>query len=331
MRRLVVTGFGGPEVLEWQEAPAPQPGPGEVLVRVRAFSIIWADVLERRGTYPGQPQPPFGGGHEFTGVVEAVGPGVDEPRAGTRVFGTVPAGGAGAELVVAPAHILHPVPDEVGDVAAAAMVATYLTAEVGITTFAQLGATDSVLIHAAAGGLGSACLQLCRAHGCGVIVATAGGAEKVARVAGWGADVVVDYTRDDFVVAALEATGRRGVDVVLESVGGDVLGKSFDCLAPAGRLVCMGASSGRSSDRFRLHTLFEKGISIAGFTLGLWIDAREPAVAAAAGRVLALAAEGRIDPVIAAVLAPEQMVEAHALFESRTAIGRIVVSFDAGR
>ena len=329
MRRLVVTSYGGPEGLEWVDVPDPVPGPGEVLARVRAFSILWADVLERQGRYPGQPEAPFASGHEFTGVVVAVGPGVEQPQAGTRVFGTIPQGGAAAELVVAPAHVLYQVPDAVDDIAAAAMFATYVTAEVGITTFARLAPTDTVLIHAAAGGLGSACLQLCRAHGARLIVATAGGAHKVARVAEWGADVVVDYRSDDFVSAALEATNGAGVDVVLESVGGDVLGRSFDCIAPGGRMVCMGASSGRSSDRFRLHTLFEKGISISGFTLGLWIDAGVPAVAEAADRVLAFAAEGAIAPAIAGVFAPDQVAEAHRLFESRAAIGRIVVSFDA--
>lgn len=327
MRRLYVTGYGEPDVLEWVDADAPVPGPGEVLVSVRAFSIMWADVLERRGRYPGQPEPPFASGHEFTGVVAAVGPGVTTLQTGTRVCGTIPHGGAASELVVAPADILHRVPDAVDDIAAAALVATYLTAEIGITVFGRLAPTDAVLIHAAAGGLGSACLQLCRAHGCGTIVATAGGAEKTARVAEWGADVAVDYRSDDFVAAALDATGGEGVDVVLESVGGDVLGRSFDCIAPGGRMVCMGASSGRSSDRFRLHTLFEKGISIAGFTLGLWIDAGAPLVAEAAERVLRFAADGTIAPVIAGVFAPDEIAEAHRLFESRSAIGRIVVSF----
>src|SRR5581483_10273888 len=129
MRRLVVTEFGDPDVLEWQDAPEPRPGPGEALVRVRAFSVIWADVLERRGRYPGQPQPPLPAGHEMTGVVEALGPGVEEPCVGTRVLGTDPAGAAAAELVAMPAHVLYPVPDEVGDVAAAAMIGTYTTAE----------------------------------------------------------------------------------------------------------------------------------------------------------------------------------------------------------
>jgi NADPH2:quinone reductase len=327
LRRLYVTSFGEPDVLEWREEPARAPGPGEVLVAARAFSVIWADVLERRGKYPGQPRAPFPCGHEFTGTVQELGPGVTELRAGMRVAGTIPGGGAASELVVAPAHVLYPVPDGVDDLAAAALVASYLTAEIGITDFGRVGPTDAVLIQAAAGGLGSACLQLCLAHGCGTIVATAGSADKVALVREWGAEVVVDYRSEDFVEAALAATGGRGVDVVLESVGGEVLGRSFECVAPGGRMVCMGASSGRSSDRFRLHTLFEKGISVAGFTTGLWIDARVPALAAAAERVLRFAADGAISPVIGAVFSADEVVEAHRLFESRSAAGRVVVTF----
>jgi NADPH2:quinone reductase len=211
------------------------------------------------------------------------------------------------------------------DVHAAALVANYTTAEIAISVFAELKPTDAVLVHAAAGSLGSACIQLARVHGCGTIVGTAGGPEKAARVLGIGADVAVDYLADDFVVATREATGGAGANVCFESVGGDVLGRTFDCMAPAGRIVCLGASSGRSSDRFRLHTLFEKGVSVSGFTVGLWIDAGVPAVEEATQRVLRYATEGAISPVIAGVYGPDDVAEAHRLFEGRGAVGRVVV------
>lgn len=325
MRRLYVSSYGDPDVLVWREVEQPVPGVGEVLVEVRAFSVIWADILERRGRYPGQPEAPFPSGHEFTGVVVALGPGVDRFTVGTRVAGTIPAGGAASELVAAPAKILYPVPGGIDDVPAAALMATYVTAELAVSVFAELKQTDAVLVHAAAGGLGSACIQLSRARGCGTIIGTAGGPEKVARALELGADVGVDYTSEDFVAATLEATGGAGANVAFESVGGDVLGRTFDCMAPAGRIVCMGASSGRSTDRFRLHTLFEKGISVSGFTTGLWIDAGVPAVEEAAARVLRFAADGTIAPVIAAVYGPDEVAEAHRLFESREAVGRVVV------
>ena len=315
-------------MLEWVELPDPAPGAGEVLVRVLAFAIIWADLLEREGRYPGQAEPPFVGGHDFVGEVVAYGSGVEQPAIGSRVFGTTPRAGAAAELVVLPASWVYPVPDGVSDVAAAGMVGGYLTADVAINVFARLEPGSSVLIHAAAGGLGSACLQLCKAYGAGTIIATAGSREKVEQVAGWGADVAVDYSVDDFVQPALEATGGAGVDIVLESVGGDVLGSSFDCIAPGGRLVCMGASSGRSTNRFRLQTLFEKGISVSGFTLGVWIEAGLGAIAESAEHVLDLAARGVIRPAIGGVFSPDEVADAHQFLGGRQSIGRTVVVLD---
>lgn len=330
MRALQVARFGGPEVLEWVELPDPAPGAGEVLVRVRAFAVNWADLLEREGRYPGQPEPPFVGGHDFVGEVVAHGSGVEQPSIGSRVFGVTPRGGVTAELVSVPAGWVYPVPDSVGDLQAAGMAGAYLTAEVAIRCFARLEPGDSVLIHAAAGGLGSACFQLCKAHGAGTIIATAGSAEKVARLLEWGADVAVDYTVSDFVQAVLAATEGAGVDVAFESVGGDVLERSFDCVAPGGRLVCLGASAGRSTSRFRLHTLFEKGISVSGFTLGLWIEAGIPAVAEAAKRVLDLAGRGAISTVIGGVFRAEEAAEAHRFLADRRSIGRTIVVLDPG-
>ena len=328
MRALEVTRYGGPEVLEWREAPDPVPGAGEVLVRVRAFAVNWADLLEREGRYPGQASAPFVSGHDLMGEVVALGPGVDAPAAGTRVFATGPHVGAAAELAAVPAACAIPAPEALGDVAAAALGAPYLTGELAIRVLGRLAPGDSVLIHAAAGALGSACLQLCRAYGAGTIVATAGSQEKIERVREWGADVAVDYTRDDFVPAVLAATGGKGVDVAIDSVGGDVLGATFDCVAPGGRLVCLGASSGASTKRFRLQTLFEKGISVAGYTLGLWIAAGVPEVTAGAQRVCELAARGLIDPVIARVFPAEDAAEAHRFLAGRRAIGRVVVALD---
>ena len=136
---------------------------------------------------------------------------------------------------------------------------------------------------------------------------------------------VVNYRTDDFVQVVSQVTKGRGVDLVLESVGGEVLGKSFDCLAPLGRLVSVGASSGESSRRFRLHTLFERGISVAGFTLGLWLKDHPALVKRAADRVLEAARVGSADPVIGGVFAIDQIAEAHAFMAGRQSIGRTVV------
>lgn len=326
MRAVQVTGFGGPEVLAWGDVDDPVPGPGELLVEVRASAVNWADLLQRQGKYPGGPQPPFVIGHDVVGDVVAHGPGVDSPPIGTRVFGVLGRPGACAELVVAPVGVLHEAPENLSDAAAAGLAAPYFTADAAIVTFGRLQPGDSVLIHAAAGAFGSACVQLCRAYGAGTIIATAGADEKLARVAEWGADVLVNYTTSDFVEPTLAATAGLGVDVLLESVGGSVLERSFDCIAPTGRLVSVGASSGQSTKRFRLHTLFEKGISVSGFTLGLWLQSRPDLVAPTIERVIDLAARGTIDPVVGAVFPRDEVAEAHRFLENRQSVGRTVVS-----
>lgn len=325
MRAVVVPQHGGPEVLRWEEVPDPVPGPGELLVAVRAFAVNWADLMQREGRYPGGPTVPYVPGFDLVGEVVGRGPDTDGPPVGTRVFGQLGRNGAAAELAVGPARWLYPVPEGVSDEEAAGFTAPYFTADGAIVDLGRLAKGESVLVHAAAGGYGSAALQLARYYGAGTIVATAGTDEKLERAREWGADVVVNYRTDDFVPAVLEATDGRGVDLVLESVGGDVLGRSFDCIAPTGRLVSVGASSGASSDRFRLHTLFEKGIAVAGFTLGLWIEHHPELVDRIGARVLAALESGQLAPAVGGVFDRDQVADAHRFLAGRHSIGRTIV------
>jgi NADPH2:quinone reductase len=325
MKALVIPRFGDPDVLTWMDHPDPVPAPGELLVRVRAFAVNWADLLQRAGAYPGGPTPPFIAGHDLVGEVVGRGPGTVGPPNGTRVCAVLGRAGGAAELVAAPAAWFHPVPDALSDEQAAGLAGPYFTADVAIKDFGRLHPGETVLVHAAAGGYGSAAVQLCRHYGAGTIIATAGGDDKVRRVREWGADLAVDYQTVDFVNVVAEVTKGRGVDLVLESVGGDVLGKSFDCIAPLGRLVSVGASSGESSRRFRLHTLFEKGISVAGFTLGLWLQSRPELVEAAARRVMDAVRAGAAVPVIGGVFPVAKVAEAHAFMAGRRSIGRTIV------
>lgn len=326
MKGLRFAAHGGPEVLSWDDVPVPEPGPGELLIEVRAFAVNWADLLERAGKYPGAPEPPYVTGHDLTGVVVAHGPGTEGPAIGTRVFGVIPRGGAAAEFVAAPADQVYPVPDALDDHKAAGAAGPYLTADAAIVTLGRLRKGEDVLIQAAAGAYGSACLQLCRAYGAGTIIATAGSAAKVEQLRRWGADVAVDYTTRDFAEVVTEVTGGRGVPLVLESVGGDVLGRSLDCVSPGGRLVSVGASSGRSSDRFRLHTLFELGISVSGFTLGKWLERNPELVRPSVERVLGQFETGAADPVVARVFPAAEVADAHAFLAGRRSIGRTVVA-----
>ena len=325
MKALVIPRFGEPDVLTWTEQPDPVPGRGELLVRVRAFAVNWADLLQRAGGYPGGPTPPFIAGHDLVGEVIGRGPGVAGPPDGTRVCAVLGRAGGAAELVAAPAVWFHDVPEILSNEQAAGLAGPYFTADVAIHDFGRLRPGETVLVHAAAGGYGSAALQLCRHYGAGTIIATAGGDEKVRRIKEWGADVAVNYQTTDFAEVVADVTKGRGVDLVLESVGGDVLGRSFDCIAPLGRLVSVGASSGESSRRFRLQTLFEKGISVAGFTLGLWLQTRPELVEAAARRVMDAIGAGAAAPVIGGVFPIAEVAEAHTFMAGRRSIGRTIV------
>jgi len=326
MKALRFTRHGDPGVLSWDEVPVPVPAAGELLLEIRAFAVNWADILERVGRYPGAPQPPYVTGHDLAGTVVARGPGTAGPPEGTRMFGVIPRAGAAAEFAAVPASQVYPVPGCLSDEQAAGAAGPYLTADVAITMFGRLEKGDDVLVHAAAGAYGSAALQLCRAYGAGRIIATAGSAEKVARLREWGADFAVNYTEEDFAEVVQAATDGRGVDLVLESVGGDVLGRSLDCLRPAGRLVSVGASSGHSSNRFRLHTLFERGISVSGFTLGAWLDRHPDLVAPSVTRVLGLFERGLAVPQVGRVFQAGDVRAAHESVENRRSIGRTVVT-----
>lgn len=327
MKGLRFAEHGGPEVLSWDDVPVPTPSEGELLVQVRAFAVNWADLLERAGKYPGAPQPPYVTGHDLVGIVVGKGPDTSGPEVGTRVFGVIPRGGAAAEYLAAPATQLYPVPQRFSDEQAAGAAGPYLTADAAIVTLGRLQKGEDVLIHAAAGAFGSAAVQLCRAYGAGRIIATAGSEQKAAKVLQWGADVAVDYRTTDFVEVVRETTKGRGLPLVLDSVGGDVLERSFDCVSPGGRLVSVGASSGRSTSRFRLQTLFELGISVSGFTLGKWLLHNPELVRPSVERVLGLFEGGNVTPVIARLFPAEEVRAAHEFLAGRHSIGRTIVTF----
>ncbi len=326
VRALVVPEHGEAGVLRWQDVERRDPGPGELQIRLRAFALNWADVLQRAGRYPGGLTPPYVTGSDFTGDVVALGPGVDGPPPGTRVHGLLPFGGAGCEYPNVVARWTRPAPEHMSDEEVAGLATPFWTAEAALVTMGHLRPGETVLIHAAAGGTGSAVVQLCRCHGAGLVIGTVGDPAKAQRVRDLGAGAVVDYRTEDFVARTMELTQGRGVDLVVDSVGGDVLERTFDCVATAiGRIVCLGATEGRSTRRFRLQTLFELGIAVAGFTLGNWMLHHPEIVDPIVDRVAELAARREIAGVVGGVFAAERAADAHRFLESRRSIGRTVV------
>jgi len=284
--------------------------------------------MMREGRYPNGLQPPFVPGSEFAGVVLANGAGSGH-LVGARVFGMLGRMGACSEVIAVPAHWIYPTPDHLSDAQAAGAMGAYLTAAVALYTFGGLARGQRVLVNAAGGGVGTAACQLARAAGATQVIGTAGAASKVARLVEFGVDTPISYLEtEDLAHRILAQTGGRGVDVAIDSVGGDVLSATIDCVAPGGRLVSVGAASGRGSSRVRLDTLLTKGIAISGFTLGkLWRDHQDLLVQPMA-RVLDVLNDEKAAPVIAAILPVERAAEAHAMMSERAIVGRVVLSFE---
>jgi NADPH2:quinone reductase len=328
------------DVLRLEDVDAPTPGPGEVLVRVDAVTLNFNDIDGIHGRYATVPIPaPYVPGMEVLGTVDAVGEGVDATLGDTRVV-AIPSGAHGgyAEYVVAPASMTFPMPDEIGLPDAAAILMPFHLAALSLYVRAGVREGETVLVHAAAGGVGSAALQLARAAGARVI-ALAGSPEKAHFCAQLGADVAVDTSATDFVDAALEATGGRGVDVAFDTIGGEVTIRTFRCMAFGGRHVLAGFASGIEAEDEGMvpRPILFGNFSLVGVCLA-YVD--DPlAVKAAVGsnflsradalalheQVLALVASGAVRPVVGLDIPFEELPSALDAMEQRRTIGRIVV------
>jgi NADPH2:quinone reductase len=293
-----VTRYGEPEdVLELASVSRPEPGPGQVLVRVLAAAGNFPDVLLCRGTYQVRPPLPFTPGVELCGEVVETGPDVTRFNAGDRVIGgaALPSG-AFAEYAVMDAARTFPAPECLDDAEAAPFLVTYQTGWFGLHRRARLAAGETLLVHAAAGGVGSGAVQLAVAAGARVI-GVVGGKEKAALARELGADVVVDRNEEDFVAVVKEVTHGRGADVVYDPVGGESFRKSTKCIAFEGRIVVVGFASGDIPLAALNHALV-KNYSILGLHWGLY-EQRDPALVVACQAELSrLAAAGLIKPLI---------------------------------
>ncbi|MEV0084722.1 NADPH:quinone oxidoreductase family protein [Saccharopolyspora sp. NPDC050642] len=266
MRTWQVQQPGEPErALRLVDIPTPRPGSGEVRVSVRAAALGFPDLLLCQGKYHDKPQTPFSIGGEAAGTVQEVGDGVDESLVGCRVVVTPGQTTAGllAEEVVVPVQRLLPLPDDMSWEEGAALFVAYQTSHMALFRRAGLAKGETVLIHGAAGGIGSAAVQLGKAAGART-VAVAGGARKAKACADLGADVVVDHHEDDFVAVTKEVTGGRGADVIYDSVGGEVFDRSRKCIAVEGRLLVVGFASGTIPQLPVNHALL-KNYSVVGF------------------------------------------------------------------
>ena len=244
MRAVVLESYGGPEVLTIRNVPDPEPGPDEVLVEVAATALNRADLLQRMGLYPGPPMPREIPGMEFSGTIVGLGTRVRGASVGDRVMGIV-GGGSYAERLTTHERMLLPVPGTVELADAAAIPEVFITAYDALVIQGGLTAGRTALVHAGASGVGTAAIQICRALGAEVIVTASAG--KVAACRELGARLAVDYSRDDFVEAVRTHTDDRGVEVILDVIGGDYVARNVACVATNGRIVQVGVMGGGSA------------------------------------------------------------------------------------
>ena len=316
------------DVLVLDQVPEPEPGPGQVLVRVRAAAANFPDVLMCRGGYQIRPPLPFTPGIELCGEIVAVGPEVrgairGELAVGDRVLGgsSLPAG-AYAELAVMRADSVFPAPEGLDDAEAAAFFITYQTGWFGLHRRARLAAGETLLVHAAAGGVGSGAVQLGKAAGARVI-GVVGGAAKAEVARALGADVVVDRLSQDFVEVVKEVTGGRGANVVYDPVGGETYARSTKCIAFEGRILIVGFAGGVIQSAPLNHVLI-KNYSVVGLHWGLYQTMDPQSIRDCHVLLGKLVADGLIRPLIGERLGLDQVAAGLQRLADGSTVGRLV-------
>ena len=321
MQAIRIHETGGPEVMHLEEVETPTPAQGEVLIKIAAAGVNYADLAQRQGAYLTRTPTPMTMGFEVAGTIAALGPGVSAPPVGTRVIAFV-AGGY-AEYAVASAATIIPIPDTLDFTHAAAFAVQGLTAYQTLRESGRLQAGESVLVQAAAGGVGTLAVQLARLMGAGKVIGTASNEHKLDLVRRLGADAAINYTQDDWVEQIKKATGGRGVDVVLEVVGGTVANQCLQCLAPFGRMVIIGAASGERA-QFSAVQLMYKNLSVVGYWLTAWMS-RPDRIAAAAMELMQYLASGTLQIIVGQTYPLAEAAEAHRAIAERRTTGKVVL------
>ena len=321
MRAIEISEPGGPEVLRECERPMPEAKDGEVLVEVAAVGVSRADVMQRQGKYPPPPGAPDIPGLEIAGIEQETG----------RPVCALLTGGGYAEYAAVPREQVLPIPSGWSAAEAATLPENMFTVYDNVFTRARLRAGESILIHGGSSGIGTTAIMLARAFGARFIAVTAGSDEKCSACLDLGADLAVNYRRDDFVTEVKKGTQGRGVDVVLDIVGGAYIGRDLDALAPDGRIACIATPQGRSAE-LDLGALMQRRASIGGSSL----RARSVEQKGAIARELLervwplLPARGPIRPVLDSTFPLSDAAQAHRRLEESAHVGKIVLLIEKG-
>jgi NADPH2:quinone reductase len=323
VKAVVLPRYGGPEVLSYEEVADPLPGAGEVLIKVEAASINFADVKLRVGEYHQGAPPPTIPGLDVAGTVARLGAGVSGLQVGQRVAAGL-SGGGYAELAVASASLVWPLPDTVDSETGAAFPIAGITAYNVLTLAGRLVPGETVVVHSAAGGVGTTASRLARLLGAGLVIGTVGDRAKAQAALDAGCQEVIVRGEEDVAARVNELTAGAGADLILDSVAGETLTGGFAYLAPFGRLVAFGISSGEPGRALsdQLHPLNR---AVVGYSSGHYRRYRPDALRPAAEAVLGLLADGRLRLVIGARFPLAEAARGHSLIESRASIGKILL------
>jgi NADPH2:quinone reductase len=314
---------GGPDVLRAVERPVPRPGPGEVLIRVAAAGVNRPDIAQREGRYPPPPGASDLPGLEISGTVVEAGPGIDS-QVGGHVCALL-AGGGYAQYAAAPAPQVLPVPERVSMLSAAGIPETFFTVWANVMERGALRAGETFLVHGGASGIGTTAIQIACAFGARVFT-TAGSAAKCAVCEQLGAERAVNYRAEDFVEVVRQLTAGRGVDLILDMVGGDYIPRNLDALATDGRLVQIAFLRG-SRVELNLATIMQRRLTVTGSTLRPRTVEEKGAIARALlERVWPLLADGRIRPIIDRTFPLIRAADAHRYLEAGDHIGKVLLT-----
>ncbi len=322
MKAALCKSLDGPAALEIAEIDMPKPAQGEVLIRVHVAALNHFDTLITRGKYQHKPELPFSPAGEISGVISEVGAGIEGMKPGQRVMAYVGWGGA-REFVVAPAHVVVPIPDGVSDEAAAGVSITYGTAVHGLKDRGRLKAGETVAILGASGGAGLAAIEIAKLMGARVIAA-ASSHDKLEICQAHGADVLINYDAADLKSALREATNGLGPDVIYDCVGGSYAEPALRALNWQGRYLVIGFAAG-DIPKFPLNVLLVKGVEVTGVFWGEAVRRDTASHRANMANVLSWVASGKLAPRIHAVYPLEQISEAIAVLDRREAVGKVVV------
>jgi NADPH2:quinone reductase len=328
MRSVAIMQYGGPETLAVYDRPAAIPGPGEVAIDVEYAGVNYAEVLFRRGVVPNLTLP-FVPGIEVAGHVRALGPGVTGLRVGEPVAAlTIIGGGGYAEVAIAPATLVAPVPAGLRLDVAAGTPSNATTALMVLRDVARLARGETVVVHAAAGGVGSLLGQFARLLGAGRVIGTVGSPSKVPYARALGYDDVV--VMSDLAEAVRSVTGGAGADIVVDQVGGAARRESLDILRPMGRMIAMGNASGADDVSISTNELWFSSRGVLGFNLRLLSEADPPRVGVALREALGHVARGEVRLDVTAVLPLTDAAEAHRRIEDRATRGKLVLDIRGG-